>query len=339
MSRSVRVWLVAACLLLSGLAAAHESQPASLVIQPLAADRVELVFRTPLVFGQRHPARLRLPADWRELAPPSLERRPRAFVETRQVDPGERGLHGSVIRFPGLERTVTDVFVRQTHADGSVSTAIVRPSDAVVELQGARSLAAGASEYSWLGVQHILQGPDHLLFVLGLLLLVRGWRALVKTITAFTVGHSLTLAAATLGLASVPIPPLNAAIALSILFLAPEVVRAHRGGTSLTIRHTWVIALAFGLLHGFGFASGLTSLGLPRAEIPWALLMFNIGVELGQLAFVLVVLLAWRAVRTLEFRISPAAALAPAYLIGALGAYWTLERIVVMQPVPLGTLT
>jgi hypothetical protein len=166
--------------------------------------------------------------------------------------------------------------------------------------------------------------------VLGLLIIVQGPRMLVKTITAFTVAHSITLAVATLGYAHVPGPPLNAAIALSILFLGPEIVRVWRGETSFTIRHPWVVAFGFGLLHGFGFASGLSTVGMPKAEIPLALLMFNIGVELGQLAFVLLMLLVHRSLRVLEFRWARWVDFAPGYAIGSLGAYWTIQRAVMM---------
>ena len=171
---------------------------------------------------------------------------------------------------------------------------------------------------------------DHLLFVLGLLLIVKDRFMLVKTVSAFTVAHSITLAIATLGYASVPAPPLNAAIALSILFLGAEIVRSWRGGTSLTIRQPWVVAFAFGLLHGFGFASGLTTMGLPRAEIPLALLCFNAGVEAGQLLFVVLVLLLERAFRVLEVRWPRVIEALPAYTVGSLGAYWTIQRVVVL---------
>jgi len=181
-----------------------------------------------------------------------------------------------------------------------------------------------------LGIEHILTGVDHLLFVLGLLLIVRGRWTLLKTITAFTLAHSITLAIATLGWANAPAPPLNAAIALSILFLGPEMVRVRRGETSLAILHPWVVAFSFGLLHGFGFASGLVALGLPRSEIPLALLFFNVGVELGQLFFVGIVLLLMRSFRLLEIRWPRWAGWFPAYLVGSLGAYWTLQRTVMM---------
>jgi hypothetical protein len=166
--------------------------------------------------------------------------------------------------------------------------------------------------------------------VLGLLIIVNGRKMLLKTITAFTLAHSITLAIATLGYASAPGPPLNAAIALSILFLGPEIVRVWRGETSFTIRNPWVVAFAFGLLHGFGFAGGLSTAGLPKGEIPLALLMFNIGVELGQLAFVALILLICRSFKVLEIHWSRWVELVPGYTVGSLGAFWTIQRTVMM---------
>jgi hydrogenase/urease accessory protein HupE len=180
------------------------------------------------------------------------------------------------------------------------------------------------------GMRHILFGADHLLFVLGLLLIVRNGWMLVKTVTAFTVAHSITLAIATLGYAQAPALPLNAAIALSILFLGPEIVRSWRGETSFTIRHPWVVAFAFGLLHGFGFASALTSAGLPRSELPLALLSFNVGVELGQLGFVALVLATERAFPILEIRWPRWAQALPGYTVGSLGAFWTVQRVALL---------
>ena len=153
---------------------------------------------------------------------------------------------------------------------------------------------------------------------------------LIKTITAFTVAHSITLAIATLGWAGAPALPLNAAIALSILFLGPEIVRVWRGETSFTIRHPWVVAFAFGLLHGFGFASGLTAMGLPQREIPLALLLFNVGVEIGQLLFVLLVLALERSFRVLEVRWPRFVEMLPGYAVGALGAFWTIQRTAIL---------
>ena len=153
---------------------------------------------------------------------------------------------------------------------------------------------------------------------------------LIKTITAFTIAHSITLGLATLGYATIPGPPLNAAIALSILFLGPEIVRAWRGQTSFTLRHPWVVAFGFGLLHGFGFASGLSTVGMPAAEIPLALLMFNIGVELGQIAFVVLILLVLRSLKVLAFRWPHWVEFVPGYTVGSLGAYWTMQRTLML---------
>jgi hypothetical protein len=235
-------------------------------------------------------------------------------------------LAGRSIAIAGLDGTLTDVLVRVGYASGVQEVHLLRPSSPSVVLRATPAAAARAASYVSLGMGHIAQGIDHLLFVLGLLLIVESRWMLVKTISAFTVAHSLTLAAATLGVAEVPAAPLNAAIALSILFLGPEIVRARRGGSSLTIRQPWLVAFAFGLLHGFGFAGGLSATGLPHGEIPLALLLFNVGVELGQLVFVGLVLAVARAFRQLEFQWPAWVEALPAYAVGSLGAFWTIER-------------
>jgi hydrogenase/urease accessory protein HupE len=240
------------------------------------------------------------------------------------------GLAGKTIAIAGLEATITDVLVRLHHEDGRLESHLLRPATPSVALGGVTSAGERALGYVQLGIQHILLGVDHLLFVLGLMLIVSNRFMLVKTITAFTVAHSITLAIATLGYAQAPLVPTNAAIALSILFLGPEIVRSWRGETSLTIRHPWVVAFGFGLLHGFGFASGLTAMGLPQAEIPLALLLFNVGVELGQVAFVLLVVLLERSFRVLEVRWPRLVERMPGYAVGTLGAYWTIQRTLLL---------
>jgi len=242
----------------------------------------------------------------------------------------EGGLAGKTLRIAGLEATVTDVLVRVHHADGRLESHLLRPVTPSVTLGATTTAGARALSYLQLGVLHILLGVDHLLFVLGLLLIVSDRWMLVKTITSFTLAHSITLAIATLGYATAPLPPLNAAIALSILFLGPEIVRSWRGETSFTIRHPWVVAFAFGLLHGFGFASGLSAMGLPQAEIPLALLLFNVGVEVGQVFFVVLVVLLERSFRTLEIRWPRVVEALPGYAVGSLGAYWTIQRTLVL---------
>jgi len=331
---SVRRGLTALLLLLAGFCSApgvaHESQPGMLELRQLTPERWEVAWRAPIYYGRPHPARLALPADWQPVGEPTVQRLASADLHRQIVTVPPGTLDGSVIAFPGLEQTITDVFVRLSRLDGSQASQVVRPTEPQAVLRGERPWPVTARAYLVLGFHHILLGLDHLLFVLGLLIIVRGTRQLVETITAFTVAHSITLALATLGHANLPGPPLNAAIALSILFLGPELVRVWRGQTSFTIHHPWVVAFGFGLLHGFGFASGLSTVGMPRAEIPLALLMFNVGVELGQLVFVVLILLSFRAMRTLEFRWPRWTELAPAYAIGSLGAYWTLQRTVIL---------
>ncbi|MCJ7555661.1 MAG: HupE/UreJ family protein [Gammaproteobacteria bacterium] len=311
-------------------ALAHESQPGSLEIRQLSANRYEVLWRAPIYYGKPHPARLQLPDNWETVGTSTIKQLPDSALHRRIVAvPGET-INGSIIRFPGLEATITDVFVRITRLDGTTSAQVVRPTEPFAQLRGERPWYESSGEYLGLGFHHILMGIDHLLFVLGLLIIVGGRKMLIKTITAFTVAHSITLAIATLGYANAPGPPLNAAIALSILFLGPEIVRVWRGQTSFTINHPWVVAFAFGLLHGFGFASGLSTVGLPQAEIPLALLMFNVGVELGQIVFVVLILLVCRSFKVLEVHWPRWAEYAPGYTIGSLGAFWTIQRTLMM---------
>ena len=238
-------------------ARAHEARPAYLELKETAPGQFSVLWRTPVLAGMRLPVALKLPDGVRNVEEPSVQELTDSLVERRSIDAGPAGLAGRRIEFPGLQFTITDVLVRIERLDGTHSTELVRPPRPWIEFAAPRGALASAVVFLAQGIEHILLGVDHLLFVLGLLAIVRTPWMLVKTITAFTVAHSITLAIATLGYASVPAPPLNAAIALSILFLGPEIVRAWRGESSFTIRHPWVVAFAFGLLHGFGFASGL----------------------------------------------------------------------------------
>lgn len=309
-------------------AQAHESRPGYLELREVADGRYEVLWKQPAVgdlvlrLNPVFPDSCTLIGADRQLLPGAMT------THLTLSCPG--GLVGSTVRFAGLEDTMTTVLVRVHHLDGSEETHLVHPTAPFITIRGAAGWTERARSYLQLGVEHIMLGLDHLLFVLGLLLIIKDRWMLVKTVSAFTVAHSLTLAVATLGYASVPGPPLNAAIALSILFLGPEIVRSWRGQTSLTIRQPWVVAFAFGLLHGFGFASGLTATGLPRGEIPLALLLFNVGVEIGQLGFVGLVLLLKRSFRQLEFHWPLLMAQAPGYLVGSLGAFWTLQRATMM---------
>jgi hypothetical protein len=308
---------------------AHEVRPAYLEIKEKASGQYELLWRTPVNAGLRLPIVLRLPADAKNLKDPLIQELTDSLLERRWIAvPG--GITGKRIDFVGLQGTITDVLVRVELLDGRNLTIIVHPSRSWVEIAPAQSRLEVVEDYVLHGIRHISLGADHLLFVFGLLLIVKNRWMLLKTVTAFTVAHSITLAIATFGYAEAPIVPLNAAIALSILFLGPEIVRVWRGESSFTIRHPWIVAFAFGLLHGFGFASALTSAGLPRAELPLALLSFNVGVEIGQLGFIALVLLLERSFRTLEVQWPRWVEALPGYTVGSLGAFWTVERIAVL---------
>ena len=324
-----------AALLLAALASppaawAHEARPAYLEIKETAPGQFSVLWRAPVLAGMRLPVALRIPEDVRNVKEPTVQELADSLVARRSIDAGPNGLAGKRIEFVGLELTITDVLVRVEMLDGRHWTTIARPSQPWVEIAGSEPWLAVAGTYIVQGIRHILLGADHVLFVLGLLLIVKDRFMLLKTVTAFTVAHSITLAIATLGYAAAPVLPLNAAIALSILFLGPEIVRSWRGQTSFTIRHPWVVAFAFGLLHGFGFASALTGAGLPRQDLPLALVTFNVGVEAGQLGFIALVLALEQSFRILEVRWPRWVEALPGYTVGSLGAFWTVQRLVLL---------
>jgi hydrogenase/urease accessory protein HupE len=337
MRRLVQALAAAFVLCAASVAIAHEVRPGFLELTQTAQDNYGFLWKKPSggeVELQLAPV---VPPECRLVVPGAQQLAPGAVVVRGNLTcPG--GIGGKTVAIAGLESTITDVLVRVNHADGRTESHLLRPSSPSVTFGGGSGgLIDRVLGYVQLGFQHILFGADHLLFVLGLMLIVAGGWMLVKTLTAFTVAHSITLALATLGHVAVPVAPLEAAIALSILFLGLEVVRTWRGCTSFTLRHPWVVAFAFGLLHGFGFASGLAAMGLPRDEIPIALLLFNVGVELGQLAFVLVLLVLARSARWMGLHWPAASRRLPGYLVGTLGAFWTIERTLALLGVT-GTL-
>jgi hydrogenase/urease accessory protein HupE len=268
-----------------------------------------------------HPS---LPKDAVIVAPPRMERIFGAEIKrwTIQVP---RGLEGWEVAVHGLPSTMVDVLVRIAMKDGRVVSHVLRPDAPSFVFHG-NEAGPAAGGYFRLGVEHILFGIDHLLFVLALVLIVRGVGLLVKTITAFTIAHSITLALATLGVVHVPSAPVEATIALSIVFVASEILRIRRGEHGLTERAPWLVAGTFGLLHGFGFAGALSQVGLPAHDIPLALLFFNLGVEAGQLAFVAVTLSVIALLR--RIRIPEWAPLLPPYAIGSVAMFWVIQRAV-----------
>jgi hydrogenase/urease accessory protein HupE len=244
----------------------------------------------------------------------------------------DRGLADKAIEFSNLSAARIDVLVRLERADGSVQLGRVLPVDPRFVVTASPGAFEVVQTYTVLGIEHILTGFDHLLFVLALVILVKGVRRLIATITAFTVAHSLTLVAATLGWVHVPGPPVEAAIALSIMFVAAEFVHSRQGMNGLTERFPWIVAFTFGLLHGFGFASALSQVGLPQTAIPVALLFFNVGVEIGQLLFIAfvfaVIALARQVLRRFAMPQPAWTWRVPPYAIGSVAAFWAIQRIV-----------
>ncbi|MCP3955785.1 MAG: HupE/UreJ family protein [Desulfobacterales bacterium] len=323
----ITVLLLLFCAALFNPLLAHELQPGSLEIRQLTVDRYQLIWRAPIYYNKPHPAKLQLPASWQIIGKPSLRQLSDSTLNRSLFEAPDGDIDGATIRFAGLEQTITDVFVRISWLNGVETTAIARPSQPWFIIEGHRSSWQVAGDYTLLGVDHILSGYDHLVFVLALILIITGWRRLLLTVTSFTLAHSITLAAATLGLLWLPGPPIEATIALSILFLASELVKLERGHSSLTVRYPWLVAFVFGLLHGLGFAGALAEVGLPSHEIPLALLMFNVGVELGQLLFIAVILLLIAGLHRIHKSWPAWIRQVPAYGIGGLATFWVIERV------------
>ncbi len=323
----IRVCLVSLVLSFAPLAQAHDSRPAYLEIKEIAPQQFSVLWRTPVMSGMHLPVILKLPDEMRNLKEPVVQQLTDSLVERRWISAEPDGLGGKRIEFPGLQLTITDVLVRIQTLDGSESTTLVHPSQAWMEVTSSRGLLTVAASYTRLGIEHIGFGIDHLLFVLALLIITKGTMRLLKTVTAFTVAHSITLALATLGFVHVPSKPVEAAIALSIVFVALEIVRQREGWNGITSRAPWIVAFTFGLLHGFGFAGALSEVGLPQNHIPAALFFFNVGVEIGQIAFIAVVLAVIAFVRHFPLRMPRWAELIPPYAIGSIAMFWVIQRV------------
>jgi hypothetical protein len=324
----VAFWLAPAILVSAATSSlrAHTSLPGYLELNEAAPGSFEMVWRIPAAEGPPPAIYPVFPSNC--VVPQELtsEDAPGSVVERGMIRCGSQGLSGKKLGIENLNVTILDVLVRITFADGSSVTQILRPlAPSFVVHKDGRS-RVDALGYVRLGIGHILYGIDHLLFVLGLLLIVPGRRMLLKTITAFTLAHTLTLGLATFGVVRIAPTPIEAVIALSIVFLAAELAQHQRGVEGLTYRKPWLVAFAFGLLHGFGFAGTLSRIGIPQADIPLALFSFNAGVEIGQITFVAVFLAFLYCLRTLEIRWPQWTLRVPSYAIGSLASFWFLER-------------
>ncbi len=333
--RRLAILLGVLAALLGHSARSDEVRPGYLELRQTASDTYSLLFKIPALGDDlRLAIYVNLPARTNDVTPPRAGFHGGAYTERRTIR-RSGGLTGQTIAIEGLSGTSTDVLVRIESLGGATQTERLSPTKTTFAVQTAPGAGEVAATYLRLGIEHILFGFDHLLFVLALVILVRDWRRVALTVTAFTVAHSITLAAATLDLVNVPGLPVEAAIALSIVLVAVEIVNARRGMPSLATRWPWLVAFCFGLLHGFGFAGALAEVGLPHHAIPIALLFFNLGVEIGQLVFVAAVLAAGGLFRrAMALRFEPALVqqtvnrldVTAAYAIGAAAAYWLIER-------------
>jgi hydrogenase/urease accessory protein HupE len=307
---------------------AHEVRPAYLELTEDAPNTFAVLFKTPMLGDFR----LALGVAFSGPVEPVTSVQSRvtgdAVVQTWRVRTS-RPLRGQDVRVVGLENTVSDALVRIAFLDGRSWVQRLTPAAPLATIPAAQGWVAVAATYLGLGVEHILLGYDHLLFVLGLILITTSTRQLAKAVTAFTAAHSITLAAAALGFVHIPPKPVEACIALSIAFLAAEILRARMGHAGLSARAPWLVAFGFGLLHGFGFAGALSEIGMPERHIPVALLFFNLGVEAGQLLFVTVVIALATVARKIRLTLPHWAPLLPPYLIGSVAMFWTIQRIFV----------
>ena len=311
---------------------AHEIRPALLEINERQPGFYDVVWKVPALGDRVLGLSPVFPEIMKPVGPASPHLSPGALVQYFSFNTDGQTIAGQTIFMEGLSALQIDVLVRVNLFNGDHHAVILRPKSPSWVIPERATRSAVAWSYLKMGVIHIFEGIDHLLFVLALVIIVPNLWMLLKTITAFTLAHSITLALATLGFVNVPSGPTEAVIALSIVFLAVEIIRTSQGESSLAARHPWIVAMIFGLVHGLGFAGALSEVGLPHHEIPLALLMFNVGVELGQIAFVFVILAVISAFVFLSRKIPKLEPirnwqLVP-YAVGILAAYWTIERTI-----------
>ncbi len=324
MRRRVYCFVLFACFV--GRLFAHEVRPAYLQLHQMSVDTYQVFWKVPAIGeNMRLSLFLQFPQSCTRTGPRALFAN--GSYSEQWVLKCEGGLEGDTVSIGGLAATLTDVIVRIERLDGSTQVTRLTASVTSFEVEATPHRFEVARTYLALGVKHILSGVDHLLFVSGLLLLVAGFRRLLFTISAFTLSHTVTLTLATLGFVHVPPAPVEAVIALSILFVAYEVVRKEEHRNGLAQRAPWLVAFAFGLLHGLGFAGGLSAAGLPAGHIPLALAFFSTGVEIGHLSFVTTVLLLITASRQWMMRLPDWSWRIPPYAIGSMAAFWLIARL------------
>jgi hydrogenase/urease accessory protein HupE len=306
---------------------AHEIRPALLEIKERSPGLYDVTWKVPTKGNQVLAVSPILPESFNPVGLPSNYSIPGAFIEQTTFKT-DKPLPGESILIEGLSGVQIDVLLQIDLLDGSHYSAIIRPTAPTYQIPLIETKSEVAFSYWRMGLYHILEGIDHLLFLLALVFFISGFRNLLWAVTAFTVAHSITLAFATLGVLYVPSAPTEAVISLSIVFLAVEIIRKHSGENTLTERFPWIVAFIFGLFHGLGFAGALSEIGLPQHEIPLALFMFNVGVESGQILFISLVVGVLTVLRKIKIPYPNWSWRAVPYTIGSIAAFWTLERTI-----------
>lgn len=321
--------MIAALLVVAAEGAySHPLSPSLLEIRLTSDGTAEISWTTPALRPMGTEIRPVLPPHCHPHGePPVVQAERDRIIQRWGVDCSPQGLVGHRLGVEGLGSAKTDALLRLTLSDGRTVRAVLRASDPFITVPPGQSRLDVGRGYLSLGVTHIMTGWDHLMFVFGLLLLVRGVGLLIKTVTAFTIGHSITVSLTVLGYVPVSPRPIDVAIAFSIFLLAVELSRESPKPT-LMRRFPWLITGLFGLLHGAGFAAALTQVGMPQNEIPLALLSFNIGIEVGQILFIFVIQAARLFFRRALSALPRWVEWAPVYTIGCLSVYWCLERMV-----------
>lgn len=319
------VWTLTLYFFAGSSAQAHPLAPSLLEVKEVSAGQMQVLWKTPLAQIPGQFMKPLLPIICKNQGNVEVQR-----VETARVDRWkvvcDSSLVGQSLGVEGLVNLQSNVILRVSLADGRKYQKVLNAQAPQFLIPEHPQASVVFKSYSLLGIEHILGGWDHLLFVLGLVLLVKGRKLLFWTITAFTLGHSVTLSLAVLGFVNVPSAPVEALIAFSILVLAIELTRKQSGKGTFFHRYPWAMAFSFGLLHGLGFAGALAEVGLPMGEIPMALLSFNVGIELGQLGFIALILLSIRALNLLAFLNVIKSREIAVYAIGSLSTFWFLER-------------
>jgi hypothetical protein len=307
--------------------------PSLLNIKESKLGWYDVTWKVPVKNNRSLDLSMHLPESLEIIGTPTQRVEPGALIETSRYKAAKSSILGEKVYVKGMKATQSQVLLRIELKDGAVFSKILKAEEAEFIIPQKASKLAVAYEYLKIGTIHILEGSDHLLFVFSLLLIVIGLKSLIQAVTAFTLAHSITLVLTTLGVISLPSAPTEAIISLSIMFLASEIIQKYRGKSPLTERYPWVVAFIFGLFHGLGFAGALAEIGIPQHEIPIALLMFNVGVETGQLIFIagaLLIITVLRRVLPENLRVKTGKVVP--YVIGAVAAFWTIERIVAFLP-------